>query len=380
MAAQIKSLRLVNWRNFKKVELLIGGRLFVVGPNGSGKTNLIDALRFLQDISRPKGGLQVALDDRQGLSHVRSLHARGSPNLDIEVTVEIEGEVWCYSLSLSGTKSTPFRIEKELVKRGETTLLERPTPEDKKDNALRQQTHLEQQSQNSNFRVLKEMLTAITFVHVVPQIAKKASLQGDAVALREAPGSDFIQQLAALEERKQNQLLRQIEKVLKIAVPKFKKLRVTRDKRTGAPHLEANYSHWRPQGGWQNEVEFSDGTLRLIGLFWAIYSGQGILVLEEPELSLHSEIVNKLPQILVKAARQNGRQIIVSTHSTSVLDDEGIDPSEIAILSATNDATGVTLASDDKELVEETKAGLPLGASVAARARPVNIDQLVFQL
>ena len=70
--------------------------------------------------------------------------------------------------------------------------------------------------------------------------------------------------------------------------------------------------HWRPQGAWQTEDQFSDGTLRLLGLLWAILEGGGPLLLEEPELSLHPEVVRFLPQMFARMQRRSGRQIITS--------------------------------------------------------------------
>jgi hypothetical protein len=52
----------------------------------------------------------------------------------------------------------------------------------------------------------------------------------------------------------------------------------------GRPHLEAIYDHWRPGAGKQKEDQFSDGTLRLIGLLWSLQEGDSLLLLEEPEL------------------------------------------------------------------------------------------------
>src|ERR1022692_4154264 len=57
---------------------------------------------------------------------------------------------------------------------------------------------------------------------------------------------------------------------------KLKELQFDRDKASGAPHLKGKYEHWRPQGAWQNEEQFSDGTLRLLGLLWATLEGSGL--------------------------------------------------------------------------------------------------------
>jgi predicted ATPase len=58
--------------------------------------------------------------------------------------------------------------------------------------------------------------------------------------------------------------------------------------------------------------------LRLIGLLWAILDGIGPLLLEDPELSLHPEVVRFLPQMFAHIQSRTGRQILTSTHSTDL--------------------------------------------------------------
>lgn len=64
---RITNLTLRNWRNFKNLEVRMGERLIVVGPNASGKSNLLDSIRFLRDLSRDGGGLQSAIRSRGGV-------------------------------------------------------------------------------------------------------------------------------------------------------------------------------------------------------------------------------------------------------------------------------------------------------------------------
>lgn len=95
-------LRLTNWRNFKEVDLRLQDRNFVVGPNGGGKSNLLDAIRFFSDLVRPVGGgLQAALDSRQGFRSVRCLHRTGTKQF-----VELHAVV--------GTSANPSRWEYRL--------------------------------------------------------------------------------------------------------------------------------------------------------------------------------------------------------------------------------------------------------------------------
>lgn len=49
-------VELRNWRNFSTAEAALPLRVFLVGPNASGKSNLLDAFRFLRDLVSVGGG------------------------------------------------------------------------------------------------------------------------------------------------------------------------------------------------------------------------------------------------------------------------------------------------------------------------------------
>jgi AAA15 family ATPase/GTPase len=68
---KIRKLHLKNWLNFKSLEIPeFRDRMFIIGPNAAGKSNLLDAIRFLRDVALPAGvkpsggGLQKAVHDR----------------------------------------------------------------------------------------------------------------------------------------------------------------------------------------------------------------------------------------------------------------------------------------------------------------------------
>lgn len=376
MSTRFTHLTLENWRNFRKVDVDLAERAFIVGPNAAGKTNLIDAFRFLREVAQPDGSLVRAVKERGGMAHLRSLHARQG-DVRIEVTLVVQEDTWEYELVLSGTKSRALQIVRERVAKNGEQLLVRPQESDTHDSKLLEQTHLEQVSQNARFRVLADALASIVTVHVVPQVAK-STLRAEEVALREAPGSDFIDQLARLTAKAQRGALNRIQKLLKIAVPQFSDLRVRRDD-LGRPHLEAKYKHWRSEGSWQNEMEFSDGTLRLIGLLWAILHDEAPLLIEEPELSLHRDVVRQLPRLIAVAAERTKRQVIVSTHAEEMLNDAGVDPREILMLNPKPKETRVVPASSESRIVEAARARIPLGKLVTVHTRPSGIEQLSFE-
>jgi predicted ATPase len=45
-------IHLENWRNFTRVDVPLLQRMFLIGPNASGKSNLLDAFHFLRDLVR----------------------------------------------------------------------------------------------------------------------------------------------------------------------------------------------------------------------------------------------------------------------------------------------------------------------------------------
>lgn len=370
-------LRLQNWRNFRDVSVELGQRAFVFGPNASGKTNLLDAFRFLNDVAQPEGSLARAVTSRGGIAHLRSLHARKNSQVRIEVTLLVGSTTWVYELEIIGRKAHPAEVRHERVLKDGKALFTRPNDQDKLDPRLLEQTHLEQLSQNSGFRDLVDALASVSHVHVVPQVAKNPSRSGP-LLLRDSPGSDFIDQIAELEPKPQRGALNRIEKLLKVAVPHFSSLRVERD-RKGVPHLEAKYEHWRPQGSWQNEAEFSDGTLRLIGFIWAVMRGTSPLLLEEPELSLHRDVVRQIPRILARATALQGRQVVVTTHAEEMVNDTGIDPAEIIVLTPTDEDTRVTVGTEDPAILSAAKGRVPLGALVSGKTSPKEISQLSIQ-
>lgn len=148
---------------------------------------------------------------------------------------------------------------------------------------------------------------------------------------------------------------------------------------SGQPHLVAGYRNWRQNPARQRETEFSDGTLRLIGLLWAVVSSRrsgGLLVLEEPELSLNAAIVRTLPSMLATAQRGNDLQVFMSTHSPDLLDDEGLHHSEVLVLDVGDNGTEARLLSDIESVRPQLMAGLASSEIVAGLINPPHLHDL----
>lgn len=381
---RFRHLKLKNWRNFVNVDLAIGERLFITGPNASGKSNLLDVFRFLRDIAKTGGGLQQAVRERGDLGKIRCLAARRYPDVEIELTLETNGAggptIWRYGIGLRQEPRGQRRVllTHERVWRDDKILLDRPDAheEDRKDEWRLTQTHLEQIASNVEFRPLAEAFNKTLYLHLVPQLLKYPGL-GNREAMGEDPfGLKFLDRVMGTPEKTRRARLRKIEKALCIAVPELVNLTDMRDER-GLPHLEALYQHWRPHGGRQREDQFSDGTLRLIGLLWTLLEGEGLLLLEEPELSLHASVVSKLPALIWRLQRPKKRQVILSSHSAELFGDRGIRPSEVALLRPRgSEGTVVELASDKEDIRRLLEGGMTLAEAVLPMTAPSNLDQL----
>jgi AAA domain, putative AbiEii toxin, Type IV TA system len=116
--------------------------------------------------------------------------------------------------------------------------------------------------------------------------------------------------------------------------------------------------------------------LRLMGLLWVAMEGGGPLLLEEPEMSLHPEIVRYLPQMFARVQRRTGRQIILSTHSSDLLRDEGIGLDEVLLLRPAAEGTLVQPASAFAEIGMLLQKGSTLADTILPRTRPEGVENL----
>jgi predicted ATPase len=375
----ISRLELKNWRNFRSVDVQLRERVFIVGPNASGKSNLLDALRFLRDIAKAGGGLQQAINQRGGVSKIRCLAARRESDIEIEVELSNGNGVpeWKYAIGLTqqvrGYRQPVLRHER-VWKRNEV-VLERPDEQDKDDPLRLTQTHLEQISANPKFREAARFLESIRYLHLVPQLVRHPeAFQGPSVP-EDPYGRNFLEMVARTPERTRKSRLGKIEAALREAVPQLKNLSYTKDD-TGVPHVEATYTHWRPNAGLQREDQFSDGTLRLMGLFWVLLEGDAPLLLEEPELSLHSGIIVKLPGLFYRMQRRRKRQIFVSTHSWDLLSEKGIGGEEVVMLTPDAEGTVAQVASSVSEVSNLLKGGLTVADVTLPRTAPSTLRNL----
>ena len=361
---RFRRLRLKNWKNFLEVDIPVHDRMFLVGANGSGKSNLLDAFRFLRDVASP-GGFQSAVARRQGVEAIRSLAAVRDAEVGIEVEVEGErgGPLWRYGLSFCQDTDGQPRLRSEHVSHDGRAIVERPDSDDNTDGDLLRQTFLEQVSRSRPFRHLEHFFRTVASPSVVPEVIREPG--GTLGDFREQHGGRFVEEIAGTPTDERDLLLGRIERALRTAVPHFDSLSLVRDS-GGKPHLAIRHTNWLHDDSWQTENQCSDGMLRLIGLLWTLLKANGPVLLEEPESSIHPDVVRMLPQMLEGARQRSRRQVFLSTHSPNLMWDDGIGLEETLLL-LTN---GANTRAVTAESVEEVCALVEGGLSVAEAAIP----------
>ena len=180
---------------------------------------------------------------------------------------------------------------------------------------------------------------------------------------------------SVVHQRSQEARLARILEALKLAVPNLDALELVLDAHTSRPHLQAAFAHWRGPAAKQDEREFSDGTLRLIGLLWALQEPAGPLLLEEPELSLHSGIVRHLAPFIARAQRgPSGRQAFVSTHNDLLMSDPGIGADEVLMIRPVDEGSSVVLGASQPDIRRALSNGLTAADVVMPQTNMAQID------
>lgn len=382
---QVTRLKLKNWRNFREVDVPLGQRVYVLGANASGKSNLLYVFRFLRALAQSEGGgLQKAVRDMGGLAKLRSLHARRDPEVRVELDLvedDTEGRTtWRYVLAVKSEGKGQQRVvvSEERVERGGSVVFRRPDEDDRADPERLTETYLEQINANARFRGLAEHFAATTYLHLVPQLLK----HGDEIAARVAESDPFgqglMQRIARTTKKTRDARLRRINVALDKAVPLFSEMRFEQDAVTGLWHLEGNFKHWRGFGAWQREDQFSDGTLRLIGLLWALQEGNGMLLLEEPELSLNEAIVAHIPLLIDRVLRDRkkamaSRQVMISTHSDTMLANVS-DPGSVLLIETGENGSAVRDPNDLERA--QMKHGLNAAEVLLPKTKPPMLEQM----
>lgn len=345
--SMLERLRLYGFRSFDAEEVSLENPALLVGQNGSGKSNLTDALAFLSDAMRQP--LQEVVETRGGFPVVaHRSSARGRPlNLTLSVVLrdpDAETRRAFYSFDLRPKSQGEFEVASELCavegRDGSIAQFHRSKKPRGREHwvstveglvPVMEPNHLVLPviGGDRRFRAAHAFLSAMQVCRIEPRALRSLQDPESGTRLR-ADGSNAASVLREIErgEAKDSEVMREL---LEAVVPGTVGFRV---RRLG-PKLTIEFSQQRGADAVRfPAASMSDGTLRLLGLLLAVFQRPRptVLVIEEPEVTMHPGAVGAITDVLRHASRF--MQVVVTTHSPEVLDAEWIEDRHLRLICA----------------------------------------------
>jgi len=351
----LRRVRIRNYKSIEKCDLQLRSLTILVGRNGSGKSNFLDALRFVADAV--KSPLDHALQTRGGIDAVRRKSIGHPHNFAIWLELSLPSDgLATYSFELTAKAKGGFEIRHEQVEvRGRTDtghyLVENgglvrssesnmpPLPADR--------LYLTNASGLPIFRPLYDALSSMGFYNLNPDAMKEVQ-QPDAGELLRRDGSNIASVVARLKSERP-ELMQRIDQFLSTIVPGI----VGADRIALGPRetLQFRQSVEGSEYPWRfYATNMSDGTLRAFGSLVAVTqlangrSSVSLVGIEEPETALHPAAASALMDALREAAERT--QIVVTTHSPELIDQ--VDLAREALLVVVSEHGTTKIAPIDK--------------------------------
>lgn len=325
----VQRIKLLNWRNMERAEIMLEKRAFFFSPFSLGKSACLDVFRFLHDIVSDGGGMQSAVSIRGGLASLRGHYDPSFPNIGITVDMEDEKShaLWTYHLSVT-QENRGFRrpiITREEVWKNSQPLIIRPDPSDREDNERLMQTVLEQVGMNAGFRELSVFFDSIAYLQPDPSACGFL---------------DAVSKTAPIIRRTR---LERITAVLSCIDQNAGILQFARDE-AGQPLLMADNRILGRMDGVLDSPGFPEDIFRTIVILWWLLDSDSLLLLEEPETCLDAASLSRLPMLMsrLQVLRKTSRQILISTHSRDLLDAPDLRTGEIVTLHPSADGPAVS--------------------------------------
>ncbi|HEC84996.1 MAG: ATPase [Candidatus Parabeggiatoa sp. nov. 2] len=132
----LTKLQLKNFKSFKDSELILGPLTLLVGTNASGKTNIRDALRFLQGLARGYTLTEVISEKRGDGGELQWVGIRGgtreliyqqNPRFSLDICAELNGQRLGYDIEIQIEPQKTPRLFNEMARLDEKIVFDANT-------------------------------------------------------------------------------------------------------------------------------------------------------------------------------------------------------------------------------------------------------------
>jgi len=362
----LKRVVLNNYKSIKECSVPLGPLTFLVGQNGAGKSNFLDALRLVTESLNTS--LEHALRERGGINEVRRRSSGHPTHFGIRLEWQLpDGTQGVYAFRVGAQKRGGFEIQREEcrvfsqgVLEKESYMVENGTLKDRSfqvgPSASSDRLYLVAASGLTAFRPLYDALSRMGFYNLNPDEIRELQ-PPDAGEVLKRDGSNLASVLNVMEKENKEAFDRVVAFLSKV-VPGIQDINV---KHVGKKEtLEFRQLVGNSKDAWRFMAEnMSDGTLRALGVLTALFqsSGQEIkrvpfVGIEEPEVAVHPGAAGVLRDGLVTASKMT--QIAVTSHSPDLLDDKDIpDESILAVMNRNGETTIAPLDEAGRSAIKD---------------------------
>ena len=344
----IEKLSIKGFRSIKDAEIEFANPTFLLGRNGSGKSNIVDALEMLADCSHKQ--LQFAIDDHGGFTAIAYrlkpnssqsnisigccfVREWNSGKFNFEITENEDGTVAVVSENLWIDKNN---VDREA---GYTRSPDGIVPNAPNDPTLTDTIKSMYPSIASDSLALLRLSDYFSY-GLLKDFANIRSYAIDPSRVRaiQGPASGLI---LRKDGRNTASVIRNMERTNKDGLDQLCKFldkiapgTISVSSIQYGDRLSLEFQQqWGP-GEIQRFEAFSmsDGTLRALGILTAIFQepSPSVLIIEEPEMTIHPGALGVILDALQYASKRC--QVIVTTHSPEVLDAKWIQPEHLRLI------------------------------------------------
>jgi predicted ATPase len=364
---KVKKIRITGFRRLGEVEIEMRPLMVLIGANSVGKTSILDAVSLLS--ASAAGELNIALNRIGGVSDVSTrgqsrkitleaeMDCPGHKPLQYQLEVEARGQGYGIPLerlsqAREGEYPEPFKhidSHNEDIKYfdKEAGKIIRPNwDHNPLESSLSQVPKMFEQPEE-----LRRTLSSVSQYHVLPidpRAPVKLPQQMKPALSPGKDGEDLVPFLYNLRESARHRY-ETIEDTLRAAFPGFECLNFP-------PAAAGMLSLTWKEKQFQDPIyahQLSEGTLRFLWLVSLLQSSNlsTITMIDEPEVSLHPELLSLLADLMREAAKRT--QIIVATHSDRLV--RFLEPGEVVVMDIDKDGCALVHWADSMDLDEWLK-------------------------
>ena len=345
----LQKLTLRNFRSIRHETVTFANPLFLVGRNGSGKSNFVDALAFLSEcIDRPLLSVIMGRGNMVGLCRQIGNGEYASDmavRIDFELGVD-EKQQGYYVFQISATPTSSFRVSHEqcFVNGGGKTAWFNRQGDAFVTNINGFAPVIEAQSLAlplvggmKDFSPVAQFLRAMSIYAVEPSRMRGLHYP-DAGTWLKRDGSNIASMLQRIGQHPEG--LSRVVELLNAVVPSVIDVKSL----SRGDDITLAFLQLSPGNRYMGfaDIGMSDGTLRTMGLIVAALQdpAPSLIAIEEPELNIHPGALEAIADILNIAAQRT--QVVVTTHSPDLLDTKWIQPENLRVVEWEAGATRIS--------------------------------------